>query len=115
MWNGEYERSQKKGLRRDTKRFMAERGSKITCPLIVEDSEDRKVQRRKQMTLGAPWVTQSVECWTLDFSSDHDLRVVSSSPVLGSVLGVETIKNKKQKTGAPGWLNGLSICLWPRL
>ena len=28
-------------------------------------------------------------CPTLDFSSDHDLRVVGSSPLLGSVLGVE--------------------------
>ena len=34
-------------------------------------------------------MAQSVECLTPDFSSGHDLRVMRSSPVLGSVLGVE--------------------------
>ena len=34
----------------------------------------------------------SVECLTLDYGSNHDLRVVRSSPVSGSVLTVE-----------PGW------------
>ena len=38
--------------------------------------------------LGA-WVAQSVKCRTLDLSSDLDLRVVSSSPRLGSTLGME--------------------------
>ena len=33
-------------------------------------------------------VAQSVEYPTLDLSSDHDLRVVSSSPALGSTMGV---------------------------
>ena len=32
------------------------------------------------------WVTQSVECLTLDFSSGRDPRAVGSSPTLGSVL-----------------------------
>ena len=32
---------------------------------------------------------QSVECLTFDLSSDLDLRVVSSSPVLGSMMGVK--------------------------
>ena len=30
------------------------------------------------------------ECLTLDFSSDHDLRVVGQGPVLGSELGPES-------------------------
>ena len=32
------------------------------------------------------WVTQSFGLLTLDFSSDHDLMVMGSSPTLGSVL-----------------------------
>lgn len=35
------------------------------------------------------WVIQSVKCLTLDLSSGIDLRVMSSSPVLHFVLGVE--------------------------
>ena len=35
------------------------------------------------------WVTQSGKHPTLDFSSSHDLRVMSSRPALGSVPGVE--------------------------
>ena len=35
-------------------------------------------------TCGGAWVAQSVERLTLDFSSGHDLRVVGSSPALGS-------------------------------
>ena len=35
------------------------------------------------------WVAQSVEHLTLDFSSDHDLRVMRSSPVSLSVLSME--------------------------
>ena len=34
-------------------------------------------------------MAQSVKYLTFDFGSGHDLRVVSSSPVLGSMLGVE--------------------------
>ena len=37
-------------------------------------------------------MAQSVKCPTLDLSSGLDLRVMSSSPTLGSVLG--TILNK---------------------
>ena len=33
---------------------------------------------------GSAWVAQSVECQSLDFGSGHDLRVVGSSPALGS-------------------------------
>ena len=34
-------------------------------------------------------MAQSVECWTLDFGSGHDLRVVRLSLVSDSILGVE--------------------------
>ena len=37
-------------------------------------------------------VTQSVECLTLGFGSSHDLRVMSSSPVWGSVLSGESLE-----------------------
>ena len=37
----------------------------------------------------ATWVAQLVECSTLDFGSDHDPRVVRSSPALDSELSVE--------------------------
>ena len=33
-------------------------------------------------------MAQSVEHWTLDFGSGHDLRVMGSSPVSGTVLSV---------------------------
>jgi len=35
-------------------------------------------------------VAQSVERPTLDFGSDHDLRVLESSPASGSALSVES-------------------------
>ena len=35
------------------------------------------------------WMAQSVECLTFDFGSGHDLRVMRSSPVLGSMLSKE--------------------------
>ena len=35
------------------------------------------------------WVAQSVEHPTLDFSWDHDPKVVGSSPMPGPVLGME--------------------------
>lgn len=34
-------------------------------------------------------MAQSVKCLTLDLSSGLNLRVMSSSPMLGSMLGVE--------------------------
>ena len=40
--------------------------------------------------LRGAWVAQLVEHLTLDFGSGHDLRVMGSSPVLGSVLSVQT-------------------------
>ena len=35
-------------------------------------------------------MAQLVKCMNLDFGSTHDLRVVGSSPVSGSTLGMET-------------------------
>ena len=43
-------------------------------------------------------MTQLVKGLTLDFSSGLDLRVMTSSPVLGYMLGVDpTWKKQKQK------------------
>ena len=39
--------------------------------------------------LGGTWVVELVEHPTLDFSSGLNLRVLSSSPMLGSMLGME--------------------------
>lgn len=44
-------------------------------------------------------MAQLVKCPTPDLSSAIDLRVTSSSPVLGSMLGVEPTKKKKKKRG----------------
>ena len=49
------------------------------------------------------WVAHSVKRLTLDLSSSLDLRVVSSSPALGSALGVKpTLTKKKERQSAPG-------------
>ena len=39
--------------------------------------------------LWGAWVAYSVEHLTLDFGSDHDPRVVGSSPTSGSMLSVK--------------------------
>ena len=46
---------------------------------------------RRLVTFWGTWVPQSVKRLTLDLSSDLHLGVVSSSPALGSTLGVEPI------------------------
>ena len=45
------------------------------------------------MILRGPWVAQLFKCPTLDFSSGRDLRVLRSSPVWGSELGMEAAQN----------------------
>ena len=40
--------------------------------------------------MGGTWVAQSVKHVTLGFSSGHNLRVVRSSPQLGSMLSAES-------------------------
>ena len=54
------------------------------------------------------WVALLVKCWTLDLSSGLDLRVMSSSPTLGSMLGVEPALNKQTHTSW-GWLRGSTL------
>ena len=49
------------------------------------------------------WLAHLVKCLTLDFGSGHDLRVLGSSPVSGSLLGVEPASNS------------LSLSLYPFL
>ena len=52
---------------------------------------------KKKKGLGA-WGVQAGKCPTLDLSSGLDLRVMSSSPALGSVVGVKpTLKKKKKR------------------
>ena len=53
---------------------------------------------KKCLTTWGAWVAQLVKCLTLDFSSGLDLRVVSSSPALGSVPGVAPTFKKKYLT-----------------
>ena len=55
------------------------------------------------------WLGGSVvKCPALDLNSGLDLRVMSSSPTLHSILGVEpTLKNAD--LGVPGWLSWPSI------
>ena len=43
------------------------------------------------------WVAQPVKDRLLDLSSGLDLRVVSSSPALGSTLGAEPTQKKERK------------------
>ena len=57
-----------------------------------------KICSIKSSSRGA-WVAQLVKCPTLDLSSGLDLRVMSSSPVLGSALGMEPT----QKSGGGSW------------
>ena len=50
---------------------------------------------------GGTWVAQAVKRLTFDFSSGLDLRVVSSSPTLGSMLGMEPTLQKQNKNPPP--------------
>ena len=50
----------------------------------MEGSLEEKIVRS-----GGAWVAQLVKHLILDFSLGYDLRVLSSGPVLGSMLGVE--------------------------
>ena len=50
--------------------------------------KERLSSSLKNQILGAAWVAQLVKCPTLDLSSSFDLKVVISSLMLGSMLGV---------------------------
>ena len=47
------------------------------------------------------WVAYLVECLTLDLSSGLDLSVMSSSPALGPMLGMEPNLKKKNLSNNP--------------
>ena len=51
----------------------------------------RDVECSFNMDFRGAWVAQLVEHPTLGFSSGHDLKVVRSSPVSGSVLSGESL------------------------
>ena len=55
------------------------------------------------MDSGGALVAQLVEHLTLVLSQGLDLRVVSSSPLLGSTLGVEPTLKKKEKERCGLW------------
>ena len=48
----------------------------------LKESEENLIEKGGQST----WVVQLVDCPTLGFSSCHELRVLGSSPALGSTL-----------------------------
>ena len=48
----------------------------------------KKPKSLKKINRGS-WVAQSVKCPTLDLNSGFDIRVVSSSPSLGAMLGAK--------------------------
>lgn len=45
----------------------------------------------KNFIWGGIWVAQLVKCPNLDMGSDHDLRVMGSSPALGSMLSGDSL------------------------
>jgi len=53
------------------------------------DTHTLSLKKKKKEGRGCTWVAQLVKCPTLDFGSGHDLRVVRSSPMSGSTLGME--------------------------
>ena len=53
---------------------------------LVSDSLKKQVYTFGTKESTGTWVPQVVEHQTLDFSSGHDLRVLGSSPALGSML-----------------------------
>ena len=56
------------------------------------------VRGSQEGSFGGAWLAQSTEHATFDFA------VMSSSPTLGVEIAL-----KKEKSGAPGWLSGLSV------
>lgn len=58
----------------------------------------------KMFLLGA-WVVQPVEALTLDLGSGLNVRVVSSSATLGSVLGMEPTEKKNIPVDAHAYQN----------
>ena len=63
--------------------------------MVIKSSQVRPLQKPDDTALvhkfnvRGTWVAQLVKCLTFDLSPGLDLRVVSSSPTLGSALGME--------------------------
>ena len=75
----------------------------------TERSQKQKVTYRtitfiwnvQNVQIWEPWVARSVRHLTLDLSSGLDLRVMTSSPALGSMLGIKpTLKNKEKNSNS---------------
>ena len=66
-------------------------GSLYESPVLPRLSQDVAILTIPllKLSLQGTWVTQLIKHLTLDFSSGHNLRVVRSSPMSGSMLGVE--------------------------
>ena len=54
---------------------------------VSYQSINQSILKKENLKMGT-WVAQLVKHLTLDFSLDHDLRVVKLNPALGSALGV---------------------------
>ena len=66
--------------------------SKVAGHVTTLSPSQRSLQQKYPLgptTLGH-WVDQSVKDPTLDFSSGHDLRVMTLSPTWGYMLGIES-------------------------
>ena len=62
----------------------------------IERARNNRLKYDKKKEEGHQ-VALLVKCPTLDLSSGLDLRIVSSSPALGSMLGMEPTLKKKKK------------------
>ena len=62
--------------------------------MFIQEQREEIGKRRIINNYRGTWVAQSVKPPTLDLSSGLDLKVMSSSPVLGSTLGVESTLKK---------------------
>ena len=68
--------------------------------ICLQDPAFKK--KKKDPGFRSTWVAHLVKHPTPDLSSGLDLRIVSSSPMLGSMLGVEPTLKKKKKGPAFG-------------
>ena len=70
------------------------------------------MQRKHDVRIGGAWVAQSAKPPALDLSPGLDLSVVSSSPALGSTLGMEPTLKKREKESKQALYKG--HVLWYR-
>ena len=66
-------------------------GGRYYRHLVSRDAVKHPTMHRtaQELSPNSTWVAQLVKRPIPDFSSGHDLRVLRSSPTLGSVLGLE--------------------------